>query len=299
MRRYPIKFVIVVCITSGGIPARPQDKPSALGMLIQTSGQVFVQRGPSKAEARLADLLYPGDVLITAAGEAVVMYCPSSQKLEVPKNATLELRADAVRVLKGAAPAKSPARCLLPGVALGSESLERVGAFRARGFRPVIQYLGGSVITDRPIFFWGPVEGAEIFRLVLRDAERDVSVWETQTTSLSVSYPESIQPLHEGSYEWKVQAEAGGQTVAQGTANFEVRRNEDLSKRLGSSQDAGLLQALELEGAGYYAEAATLFRKFRDANPRDARLTRHLAWLYWNAGLIEAFNEEWKRLDVK
>ncbi len=298
MLQVPINLVAVMSIALSVASAGPASAASAIGMLTQVRGQVFVQRGTAKVEARLADLLYAGDVLITGAGEAVIIYCPSSERMSIPGNATLELQADGVKVLKGAAPAKAPAKCLLPRVALGKESLERVGAFRARGYPPIVQYLGGPITASRPTFAWEPIERATAYRLTLKDAEREEALWETQTTLLTISYPDSRPPLQAGSYVWEVRAEGGGEILAQGTASIDVKPNADLSKA-GAGPEAELTRALEFENAGYYAEAAAYFRKLREASPQDARLIRHLAWLYWNAGLIEAFNEEWKRLDVK
>jgi hypothetical protein len=268
-------------------------------MVIQADGQVVIQRATQKNAARMADLLYPGDAIVTSAGKALIMYCPSSEKLTIFQNSVLELEARGVKVLKGESPQRTPGKCLLPQVALGAESLERVGTFRARGYPPLTVYLGGAITSRRPAFRWGIAEGAEDYHLVIREADGEVVVWETRTAASTCPYPPSREPLKAGEYEWHVQAQSAGRILAEGRARFEVRPNAELSQDTRADETAGLQRALELENAGYYAESAILFRRLREESPEDSRLARHLAWLYWNAGLIEAFNEEWRRLESR
>ena len=65
-----------------------------------------------------------------------------------------------------------------------------------------------------------------------------------------------------------------------------------------AEDDAGrMMRAVVLENAGYYAEAATEFRGVLAGGSTDERIVGHLAWLYWNAGLIAASNEEMKRFN--
>jgi hypothetical protein len=298
MRRFLIRLVTAIGLT-GGLPAAPQGADPAIGMVIQADGQVVIQRGTQKSAARIADLLYPGDTIVTSAGKALLMYCPSSERLVISQNSAVELGAGGWKLLKGQSPQRSPGKCRLPQVALGAESLERVGTFRARGYPPLTLYLGGPVTSQRPTFLWGTLDGAADYHVVVKDPDRDVIVWETRTTSATCPYPQSIEPLKAGEYEWQVQAQSGGRILAEGRARFEVRPSTESSHPPGGAEDVELQRALELESAGYYAEAATLFRRLRQESPKDARLARHLAWLYWNAGLIEAFNEEWKRLDAR
>jgi hypothetical protein len=56
------------------------------------------------------------------------------------------------------------------------------------------------------------------------------------------------------------------------------------------------MRAVDLENKGYYAETARLYRGLR-GDSEDLRLTRRLAWLYWNAGLLVAFSREQERLN--
>ena len=58
-----------------------------------------------------------------------------------------------------------------------------------------------------------------------------------------------------------------------------------------------LMQASALENAGYYSDAAVVYRQLRAANPDDMRFTKHLAWLYARAGLSAAFDAETKKIE--
>jgi len=174
--------------------------------------------------------------------------------------------------------------------------MERIGGLRVRGELPISLYIGGAVMSARPKFCWAPVENALSYRLTLRAAHRDTVIWETSASSPSAAYPESMPALDKTQYEWEVCAEAKGKILARGTAEFEVRPTRALPLVSDIPADSKLLHAIGLENEGYYAEAAAYFRELRDVEPEDTRLTRHLAWLYCNAGLIVAANEELRRI---
>ncbi len=275
--------------------AAGQEETSALGLISRLQGQVFVEHGSARSAARLAELLFPGDRITTVAGQAVFLFCPDSSSFTVLERTTVEIAAAGVKTLKGAAPAKSPSKCLLPRIALGRESMERFGGLRARNEAPLTLYLGGQVTTERPVFQWEAVSGAQSYSVTLRDANQDTVVWETSTDKTSAAYPESSPALGNIQYQWEVAALAGRTTLARGTAVLEVKPNAALSGAPAAPEDR-LLRAIGLENEGYYAEAAFHYRELRDANPDDPRLTRHLAWLYWNAGLLVAANNELRRL---
>ncbi len=287
-------MTLFACSTISGI-GTAQDTASALGMISQVQGQVYLERGSARSAAKLAELLFPGDRIVTASGQVSFLFCPSSSTFSVRERATIELAATGVKAINGAVPAKAPAKCLLPRIALGSESMERFGGLRARSEIPIALYLGGVITTEKPVFQWEPVEGAQSYRLTLRDQERDEPLWQGSAATTSVDYPESLPPLGKSRYEWEVQAMAGRATLARGMAAFEVKP-KTASTRAPGNPGEKLLQAIELENEGYYSEAAGHYRELRNANPGDERLTRHLAWLYWNAGLIVAANEELRRL---
>ena len=61
-------------------------------------------------------------------------------------------------------------------------------------------------------------------------------------------------------------------------------------------QASDLELAVALTDAGYYSEAASIYRKFRSQNNSDVRLTNELIWLYANAGLAAAEAAERQKL---
>lgn len=270
-----------------------QTAPPPVGMILQTDGTVHIKRGSTTSAARLADLLHDGDRVITASGRTLFLFCPSGERIVVGDNTTIELKGSTVMLLKGAAPVKSKTSCALPKVALGSESMERVGGMRARGYPPMSLYLGGLISSQRPVFKWEAVPKAEFYLVILKDRLGNV-LWEHRTATVNYAYPESKPLLAAESYQWEVQAQSGGKPIAQQTANFEIKPNPELNEM--SRLDLPLMRAFELENASYYAEAADYFRALRENNPEDTRIARRLAWLYWNAGLIAAANEELNKI---
>ncbi|HEY2934149.1 MAG TPA: hypothetical protein VGK99_20610 [Acidobacteriota bacterium] len=295
--------------------AFPQSR-SPLGMVIQVSGEAVLQRGTEKKNAQLADLLFPADKLSVNSGEVGIIFCPSTERMVLKKGTLAEFSAAQVRVIKGPPPVRERDRkCALPQVSLGSESMERIGATRPRGYPPIPLYLGGSVSSSRPVFRWAGLAGVARYNVTLRD-QNGTAFWRTSTESTELSYPDSEPALDEKDYSWEVWAEKDGRTVAQQSASFHVKLNKEVGdftpqqipniqvkpgkEFTGSSpqQTADkLLRAIALENAGYFSEAAVYFRELRDANPADTRLTNHLIWLYSNAGLSAAVNEELKKLE--
>ncbi len=273
-----------------------QSGPAAVGIVAQVGGEVFLERGKTRTAARLADLLYPDDRIVVTTGHANVLFCPSSERMTIPAGTTVKFGADRLSVLAGNPPQTVPARCLLPRIALGSESLERMGGLKARGGPPVPLYTGGNISSRRPEFCWGVVKDTELYRLTLRDTKSNLQIWEHTTTSTCDRYPAAQSPLGSSEYEWEVSAEGRGTTLAKGTAVFEVKPGAEPVQSGDMGPVDSLLRAIELENHGYYSEAAAYFRAARETNPPDKRLTQHLAWLYWNSGLITAANEEFKRL---
>ena len=270
-------------------------------MVLQTDGRVTIVRAGKTVDAKLADLLYAGDQI---SGRATLLYCPSNEKITNQANAALEVGASALRVMKGAEPSKSSARCLLPKTALGAESMERIGGIRARGdleAPSLALYVGGAITANRPTLEWAAARDAKTYAVSVRDTDGFV-VWEQQAASPRISYPLLKGPLKPGSYEWEVKAQAGGKVIAHEKAAFEVKPTPKtlatiltLGGRLQSRSDA-LLNAVELENEGYFSEAAAFYRQLRQSQPADARLTQHLTWLYWSAGLPAAADVEAQKL---
>lgn len=291
----------------------------ALGMVFESIGTVEIERNGSKSASRLGELLYDGDRMIVASGQATFIFCPTQQRFDLGNDTVVELTARTVRSISGPAPKTTSTNCFLPQVALGSESLERFGGMRARGgLDPSLPlYTGGQISQSRPVFYWKKRANISSFVLTLT-AEAGDRIWEHRTSSNFAVYPDSMPRLREQSYNWTLEAETDGQVVSEETASVFIKvepstpefdRKEFGNTLLGTlgletapSQDDPadlgtlMLQATELENKAYYAEAAGLYRRIRDQLDSDPRITRHLAWLYTKAGLSAAANDEVERL---
>jgi len=271
-----------------------------LGMVLRTGTEAHLVRAGETRALRMAEILYPGDVVTAVQGQVDFLFCPGNEMIQLSAGSSVELTLDSVRALSGAEPSRKEAKtCRLPRVALGTESLERVGGMRARGFAPIEIYLGGNILADRPSFEWEPVEGEPIYRVAVKD-DLGILLWEEKTGESQLPYPEARAALNPGGYLWEVTAEVNGETVAQQAARFTLKAEDpELSALVSDESTDPLVRATLLENAGYYSEAADFFRHFRESNPEDPRLTRHLIWLYWNSGLITAASAERERLQAQ
>ena len=291
----------------------------ALGMVFESTGTVQIERGGSTSPSRLGELLYEGDRMMVASGQASFIFCPTQQRIGLASDTVVELTARTVRSVSGSAPGKTPTTCVLPQVALGSESLERFGGMRARGglYPPLPLYTGGLISQSRPVFHWRAMENVESFVVTLTTEAGD-PIWEHRTSSNFATYPDSMPELKEQNYNWALKAETDGQTVSEETASFTIKKDASLEEfdiqEFGNTllgalgfepapaaddpDDPGtlLLEATQLENKAYYAEAAGRYRRIRDQQSSDSRLTRRLAWLYSQAGLSAAANDELERL---
>ena len=271
-----------------------------IGMILQSEGEVFVQRGTARTPAKLADLLYPGDQVVTATGQATFLFCPSAERASIKNGARVELGADAIVTRGGAAPTKVAARCTLPKVALGAENLERIGGLRARGDPPIIVFLGGAITTSRPTFEWVPAARAASYQLTVRDAG-GATVWQQRLAApaSSLAYPQANSDLKAGAYQWELRAEADRTLVGEGVAAFEVKPSAELSRPPSDDAASRLIRVVELENAGYYAEAAAGYRAMFTAYPSDERIARRLVLLYWNAGLFAGMKDVMDTNEIK
>ncbi len=291
-------FILVSSYTLMAGSFLQDEEAVPVGMILQTNGEVFVESESVRNAARLGNLLNAGDQLIVSSGGATFLFCPSQEKVTLSGGTSVQFSSDSIELVTGETPqTESVGRCALPRVSLGQASLERVGGLRARGHPAIVLYVGGTISQTHPLFQWQPIEGSDSYQLRLKN-EMGIPVWEQSTTSTSVAYPESRAALAEGKeYQWEVQALGEGEILAEQRANFVMKLDPELPATNSSDPVDQLLRATTLENAGYFAESADVFRQLRETHPEDIRFTRHLAWLYWNAGLIAAANKERERLE--
>lgn len=289
---------ILIAVASWTAAGSLLEAASAVGMVLQAKGKAELVRAGAKQPLRIADSLEPGDRISALEGQVVFLFCPTSETLTMPQGSTVALTNDSVAVVSGPGLQKRNARrCSIPEVALGSESLERVGGLRARGYPPIPIFLGGPVSTTHPVFQWAQLEGNPGYELIVKN-DLGAQVWKKELSGVDqLAYPDSAPALAAGHYAWELTARSGGRVVGQQSARFEVKPDPELSADTPQDTPSRIMAATALENAGYYAQAASLYRDLRKENPNDPRLTRRLAWLYWKAGLIAAANAERKRID--
>jgi hypothetical protein len=278
-----------------GLSILVQGSSGSAGMVLALSGKTTLQRGTSQTTPRLAELLQTGDRIRVESGNLTFLFCPTSERVVLSTGTTVELQASAVRVVGGPQPVRESAKCALPQVALGKESLERIGAVRGRGNPPIALFTGGPLTSARPVFEWAAVGGSPTYQVIVKNSDDDV-VWQQQTSETKLVYPSAVAALSAGPYSWEVRARADGKVVGEQSANFEVKPAPELSGGAAKDAPAMLMQATALENAGYFSEAAAYFRELQKIDPSDDRIGRRLAWLYWNAGLVTATSEQLQKL---
>ncbi len=267
---------------------------SAVGMILGSTGEARLIHDSETSEPRLAQLLYAGDIITVDIGEVSFLFCPAVETVTVGAQTSVKISSN-LEVIRGSRLEQKPARrCTLPRVALGSASLERIGALRARGYPPIVVFLGGRIRVDRPTFRWQAVENARTYELLLR-ASSGQEIWATETMETVLEYPTDQPALDPGGYSWILTARGEEGIVGEQRARFEVRPDPSLVLSTSNDSKERLLRAAELENGGFYSEAAEIYASLRQDSP-DERLTRHLAWLYWESGLIAAAKAEKARL---
>ena len=286
---------ILLLLSALSVPAQ-DSAPS--GMILLVKGQVELARGGVNRPVRLGELLFSGDRLSVGDGEAVFVHCPLGKRMRLGPGTVALLSANQVKSRSGPeAQVLDDRECAIPKVALGAESLERIGGLRPRGRPPMTVYLGGRISTGRPVFRWRPVKGAQTYQISVSD-ELGRVIWSAETRGSSLDFPDGEVELADGWFSWKVTALNDSEIVAQQTTPLEIRHSDTAADGQTAGQDELLLRAVELEDRGYFAEAASCLRRLGSAYPADERLPRRVAWLYWKAGLLPAFNEQMQALEA-
>jgi hypothetical protein len=286
-----VRFLIALCACCAVVPpVAAQDAGKPVGMIIEITGAVSIKRGTTTDPAQLADLLFAGNEVSTSAnGTVTFSFCPSNERVSLKAGSAAVVAASAIQQSRGAAAVRTAGmKCTLPQIALGKRDIEHIGVMAARGSPPIPLYLGGRITTARPMFMWVPVMTAQEYTLTLKDRGGQVLwTWNHTGQASEIRLPDDTAELPPGNYAWELTARANGRVTAQQSANFEVKPTDEFR-----AMNSPLELAAALEDAGYYSEAAAIYRGLRAQNATDSRFTRQLIWLYWNAGLFSASNDE-------
>ena len=270
----------------------PHGYAAPIGMILRVSGEVELIRGPETQAALPGEVLEEGDRVRVGTGEVLISFCPENARFRVGPGTQVELGAGKLSALEGGELSRVGTNtCSFPKVRLGDESLERVGALRPRGKPPIPVYLGGVVSTGHPRFSWNPVESSDRYSVRLLN-EMGARIWEQETGKTSLDYPADRPALESGWYSWELNAFQGREVIAQQSTGFEVRAGEGRPLAWDVDRDLLLPTAFSYEADGYYCEAATCLRRYVEAEGNDERLRKRMAWLYFKAGLLTAFNNE-------
>src|SRR5262245_32256471 len=113
-------FVAVALFALFALMVPLQNQPP-VGMILMSDSAVQIQRGTSRTPARLGNLLYAGDRVITGTGQATFLFCPTNEKLSARSGITVELGPSAAMGPDPSALTHVAAKCSLPQVALGAE----------------------------------------------------------------------------------------------------------------------------------------------------------------------------------
>jgi hypothetical protein len=132
-----------------------------------------------------------------------------------------------------------------------------------------------TVISTRPQFQWGSVEGAASYHLILKGRDGN-ALWETAVTGTELM-PGQDQALSPGTdYGWRIEAiGTDGRTISDASANFSVapaeviKRLDELKPAADAAFGRRVLYAAQLREAGATAEARELWKALAQERPDD------------------------------
>jgi hypothetical protein len=269
-----MKYRIVFVSVLAALPAMGLADDAPVGLISLVKGPVQIQRAGQKTpvSAKMADLVGPGDRLITGAGgEAVFLYCPDARSARLSPAGEVTFSTSALQVNKGKlADDHKIAGCRLPTtLALSSASQQQVGLVKTRGaeIRLRTPVEGVFISEPRPKFSWEPVRDAMRYDVRLQNREEQV-LYKTTVTGTDFQYPADGPALEPGQkYWWRVSA-IGKDGQMDGAGNF--------------------FQTLPAEQAREFKAAEADLKKQAAANPQDTGPRILLAFLYEENGMYDA-----------
>ncbi|HWP85716.1 MAG TPA: hypothetical protein VNN17_11030 [Terriglobia bacterium] len=249
-----------------------------VGLLSLVSGDVQLIRAGESAPvaARTADLIGPGDRLLTGANsEATFLFCPESRSAKLKAQGEVQFDAASLTLKKGSlAEERKVPTCRLPAsLVLAAASRMRAGNLRLRGTAFVLRAPANTVVTTlTPEFRWDPVENATSYEIKLEDREERV-LWKAEVPATRITYPADAAPLAWGQrYRWRVTAKANGEAIEDAGTNFQVMPSDQAEKirsavaelekqRIADPSDNGVLflQAFLYEDNGMLDEAVRAY----------------------------------------
>lgn len=272
---------LVIAILAFATAAHAQ-APVGLLSLVSGDAQIVRSGQQAAAPARTADLLAPGDRIVTGTkGEVTFLFCPQSKTAKVGPNSEIEFAAGAYTVKKGAVSAeKQVPSCRLPStLTLSSASKVQSGMLRLRGDLVMRSPVNTSIATLRPRFWWEPMRRARSYELRVRDREEHI-LWRTDLSGTEAEYPAEATPLAWGQkFYWRLTA------------------RDDAGEQLESAEKP--FQVLAADQAQEVHLAEDSLRAMVEQNPSDNWPRFLLAFLYEERGMFDEAAKVYYELDQR
>lgn len=135
-----------------------------------------------------------------------------------------------------------------------------------------------TVISTRPTFKWGGVEGAASYRLILKDRDGN-PVWDAAVAETEVATDTKHTLTPGENYTWRIEALGTDErTISDASANFSVASADTITRmtelRPAANAPFGrrVLYAAQLNEAGAVSEAREIWKTLAHERPDDAVL---------------------------
>jgi hypothetical protein len=289
-------MITLATALSLSLSAPPRPRPAA--MVLDLAGRVEIKTSEGKAqEARVGDLLYPGERLsVPAGGSATVAVLREGAQERLRPGAEATVGAggctppEAVAERKGQRPAVARTmRGLRPAPGDGRKagsSFRGDAAERPQATTPVY---GATVAADKPDLAWPAADGVKSYRVRLVAEGSGREVWRAEANEPRLSYPEGKPALDRGTvYRWIVTGPDYGE-VASGSfavaTEGELRQLDELKALTAGEDRADLLAAaLSYRRLGCYVEAIAAYERLAKLAPEEPAYREALGQLYRVAG---------------
>ena len=209
---FAISFFLVIInsnslLAFSGIKGENIPQTISNGQIIQTTGDVQIQRDGRILHPKTGTTIYPGDKLLTDNGAQVIIQCAnlSTQSISADKNQA------------NTCPSETEQTCTP-----GTYKCPHRGEITWKNDIPyIISPRRTAILNDKPILRWNPVPGAKVYTVNVEG--KDVK-WTTQVSDTQVIYPGELLLKPGTPYLLTVEADTGvsslDEPVSVGGINF-------------------------------------------------------------------------------
>ncbi|MCP2730033.1 hypothetical protein [Limnofasciculus baicalensis] len=190
-----------------GIKGENLPQPIANGQIIQTTGDVGIQRNGHTIHPKIGTIIYPGDKLLTANESQIIVQCAnlSTQSISAGKNQA------------NTCPSETEETCTP-----GTYKCPHRGEITWKSNIPyIISPRRTAILNDKPILRWNPVPGAKVYTV---NVEGKGVKWTTKVGDTQIIYPGEPPLKPDTPYLLTVEADTGvsslDEPVSVGGINF-------------------------------------------------------------------------------